>query len=44
VNTGWNGCLKNNAKAPTGTYFYLIKCTLLNGEVKEYKGYLTLME
>jgi len=44
VNTGWNGYLKNNAKAPTGTYFYLIKCTLLNGEVKEYKGYLTLME
>ncbi|GIV27886.1 MAG: hypothetical protein KatS3mg027_1700 [Bacteroidia bacterium] len=44
VNDGWNGYLKNNSKAPTGTYYYLIKCILLNGEIKEYKGYLTLLE
>lgn len=44
VNAGWNGYLKNNAKAPTGTYYYIIKCTLINDEQKEFKGYITLLE
>ncbi|MCX7729210.1 MAG: gliding motility-associated C-terminal domain-containing protein, partial [Bacteroidia bacterium] len=44
INTGWNGYMKNNAKAPTGTYFYQIQCTLINGDKKEFKGYITLLE
>jgi gliding motility-associated-like protein len=44
VSKGWNGYLKNNSKAPTGTYYYIIKCVLNNGEIKEFKGYLTLLE
>lgn len=44
LTSGWNGYLKNNAKAPTGSYYYIIKCTLMNGDIKEYKGYLTLLD
>jgi gliding motility-associated-like protein len=44
ISKGWNGYLKNNSKAPTGTYYYIIKCVLNNGEIKEFKGYLTLLE
>ncbi len=44
VKEGWNGYLKNNTKAPSGTYYYLIRCVLINNDVKEYMGYLTLLE
>ncbi|GAB4199339.1 MAG: hypothetical protein Fur0023_01530 [Bacteroidia bacterium] len=44
VNTGWDGYMKNHTKAPAGTYYYIIRCSLRNGDVKEYKGYLTSLE
>ncbi|GIV29918.1 MAG: hypothetical protein KatS3mg028_0984 [Bacteroidia bacterium] len=44
VNMGWNGYMKNHTKAPAGTYYYLIRCVLINGDIKEYKGYLTLLD
>ncbi len=44
VKSGWNGYTKNNTKVPTGTYYYLIRCTLTDETIKEFKGYLTLLE
>lgn len=39
----WNGITPNNLIAPEGVYFYLIKITKFNNQVRDFKGHLTLV-
>lgn len=40
---GWNGESSGGSEAAAGTYYYLIKITLLNGSTREYNGTVTLL-
>lgn len=38
----WNGTYKNQ-QVPTGTYFYLVEATLINGGIKVYKQFVQVV-
>lgn len=42
-NFSWNGIVPNGTIAPDGVYFYLIKITKYNNQIKNFKGHLTLV-
>lgn len=43
VDISWNGTVSNGSKAPEGVYFYILKITKFNDQVKVHKGHLTLV-
>jgi gliding motility-associated-like protein len=42
LNGVWDGKTQSGGNSPDGTYYYLLTATTINGETKEFSGYITL--